>query len=82
MSVSTMMREHLLRVDREEQRTARRVLRDMLRTGEIPAWALTVVATVTPKRRKPLGHLTVSDLVTMGLVTVGDNPTDLVEVRA
>lgn len=82
MKSSTVIRERLLRVDREEQRTARRVLRNMIRTGELPSWALTVVATVTPLRRKQLGHLTVADLVTMGIVAVGDNPTRLVEVGA
>lgn len=60
-------------VDEAEQVQARKALRDMLRTSRLNVSDLDRVATVSRLQRKSLVHLTVADLILMGLIEVNDD---------
>lgn len=60
-------------VDEVEQVQARKALRDMLRTSRLNVSDLDRVATVSRLQRKSLCHLTVADLILMGLIEVNDD---------
>lgn len=59
--------------DEAEQVQARKALRDMLRTSRLNVSDLDRVATVSRLQRKSLVHLTVADLILMGLIEVNDD---------
>lgn len=60
-------------VDEAEQVQARKALREMLRTSRLNVSDLDRVATVSRLQRKSLVHLTVADLILMGLIEVNDD---------
>ena len=57
-------------VDQQQQRQSRDTLKLMVKTGRIMQDDLGLVATPSPNRRKSLTLLTVSDLISMGIVMV------------
>lgn len=74
MKLAKLAVEHakaqLADVDRAEQRKAREVLQLMVETGQLRQSDLDVVATPSRDARKALRHLTVGELVDMGIVHV------------
>lgn len=70
MSAEKQIRGYLEATDRSEQRAAREALKSMVKLGRISQDDLGLVATPSPSRRKSLTLLTVSDLISMGIVTV------------
>lgn len=76
MSVESVLREAINKVDESDRRTGRAALRHMVRTGQIREGDLLRV--VAPRRevRMLIRHLTVQDLIDMGIVTVVEDVHD------
>lgn len=70
MSAAMSIRDQLLAADLKDQRGARKALLEMFRTSSVRLSELDSVATVSRLQRKSVRHLTVSDLIEMGIVTI------------
>lgn len=70
MNAKDALTEELHSVDRKQQRESRAALKLMVEMGRISQDDLGLVATPSPNRRKSLTLLTVSDLISMGIVAV------------
>lgn len=70
MSYESQILAEILKIDRILQQHARKALREMLRTSRLSTSELSLVVTVSRLQRKSLLHLTVQDLINMGLIEI------------
>lgn len=70
MSVEQSIRRELHRGDEADRRTGRASLRGMVRTGQIREGDLLKVVSPRREMRMSIRHLTVQDLIDMGIITV------------
>lgn len=73
MSVESVLREAINKVDESDRRTGRAALRTMVSTGQIRRSHLENAVAPMRGYRKTIQNLTVKDLIDMGIVTVVDD---------